>query len=117
VLLVSNNRRISRYTALFAGLLIAIYITIEAPISGMSMNPARSLGSALPGGIWTGLWIYFLAPPIGMLLAAECYIRGKGRSAVLCCKLHHENGKRCIFHCSYGKALSAQTQRERKNDT
>lgn len=102
VLFVSNHRRLNRYTALFAGTLVAIYITIEAPLSGMSMNPARTLASALPGEIWTGLWIYFTAPPIGMLLAAEVYVRMKGLGSVLCCKLHHENDKRCIFHCAYG---------------
>jgi aquaporin Z len=101
VLIVSNNKRLNRFTAVFAGALVAAYITFEAPISGMSMNPARSFASALPAGIWTALWIYFIAPPIGMLLAAEVYLRFKGANSVLCCKLHHENGKRCIFHCSY----------------
>jgi len=104
VLLVSNDRGLNRYTALFAGTLVASYITLEAPLSGMSMNPARSFGSALPGEIWDALWIYFTAPPLGMLLAAELYLRTKGAGAVLCCKLHHENDKRCIFHCRYGEA-------------
>ena len=107
VLVVSNNKRLNRYTALFAGTLVATYITFEAPFSGMSMNPARTFGSALPGGVWTALWIYFLAPPIGMLLAAECYLRFKGRAAVLCCKLHHDNDQRCIFNCAYGADAAA----------
>ena len=102
VLLVSNTRRLNRYTALFVGALVALYVAIEAPLSGMSMNPARSFGSALPGHIWTALWIYFTAPPLGMLLAAEVYVRFKGHGAVLCCKLHHENDRRCIFRCRYG---------------
>ncbi len=102
VLLVSNTKRLNRYTALFAGALVAIYITFEAPISGMSMNPARSFGSAFSAHIWSALWIYFIAPPIGMLLAAEAYLAIKGASSVLCCKLHHENNKTCIFHCRYG---------------
>lgn len=101
ILIVINTKWLNRYTALFAGALVAIYITFEAPISGMSMNPARSFGSALTAHIWTALWIYFIAPPIGMLLAAEVYLRFKGASSVLCCKLHHENDKRCIFHCRY----------------
>ena len=63
VLHVSNHKRLNRFTGLFAGLLIAIYITFEAPISGMSMNPARSFASALPAQLWTGLWIYFTALP------------------------------------------------------
>lgn len=103
ILIVINTKRLNRYTAFFAGALVAIYITFEAPISGMSMNPARSFGSALPAGIWDALWLYFIAPPLGMLLAAEIFIRFKGASSVLCCKLHHENDKRCIFHCRYGE--------------
>ncbi|MFM9835678.1 MAG: aquaporin, partial [Methylophilaceae bacterium] len=87
----------------FVGALITLYITFEAPISGMSMNPARTFGSALPAGIWTDIWIYFIAPPIGMLLAAETYLFLKGWRAVLCCKLHHENNQPCIFHCQYGE--------------
>jgi aquaporin Z len=105
VLGVSNRRSLNRYTALFAGALVAAFITLEAPLSGMSMNPARSFGSALPGEIWDALWIYFTAPPLGMLLAAEVYLRTRGAGAVLCCKLHHENDQRCIFHCRYGHAL------------
>jgi aquaporin Z len=97
VLYFSNHHRLAGYTGLFAGLLVAIYITIEAPFSGMSMNPARTFGSALPPMIWDGLWIYLTAPPLGMLFAAELYLWRKGHPAVKCCKLHHNNTKRCIF--------------------
>src|SRR3989337_2778610 len=41
ILIVSNANDIARYTGLFAGVLVAVYISLEAPISGMSMNPAR----------------------------------------------------------------------------
>lgn len=101
VLIVSNARRFARYTGLLAGLLVATYISVEAPLSGMSMNPARTLGSALPAQVWTSLWIYFTAPPIGMLLAGECYVWLKGAHAIRCAKLHHQNDERCIFVCGY----------------
>ena len=101
VLVVSNRPAIHRYTGLLAGALVATWITFEAPLSGMSMNPARSLASALPAGVWSGLWIYFVAPPLGMLLAAEVYLRAQRARPVLCCKLHHDNPERCIFHCAY----------------
>jgi aquaporin Z len=97
ILHVSNHHRLSRLTGLFAAALVAIYITLEAPFSGMSMNPARTFGSAFTAEIFTGLWIYFTAPPLGMLAAAELYLWWKGRLAVKCCKLHHDNPKRCIF--------------------
>src|SRR5215472_14092782 len=101
ILRVSNTPKLNRYTGLFAASLVMIYISIEAPISGMSMNPARTLGSAFSAGIWTAIWIYFIAPPLGMQLAAELYVRRFGAARVLCAKLHHDNRERCIFRCNY----------------
>ena len=101
ILIVSNKRNLNRFTGVFAGTLVASYIIWEAPISGMSMNPARTLGSALSANIWTGVWVYFIAPLLGMLTAAEIYIRSKGLAHVYCAKLHHENNKPCIFNCRY----------------
>ena len=101
VLTVSNTKRLSRWTGLFVGALVATYITIESPISGMSMNPARTLGSAAVAHNWMSLWIYFTAPPLGMLLAAETYKRLKAGHAVACAKLHHHNNQRCIFRCNF----------------
>lgn len=103
VLLATNRQNLARFTGLFAGIMVACYITFEAPLSGMSMNPARTFGSALPGNIWMAVWIYFLAPPIGMLLASELYLRIWGPKRVECAKLHHQNDKRCIF-CEYQKS-------------
>jgi aquaporin Z len=103
VLVVSNRHSLNRYTGLFAAMLVALYITFEAPLSGMSMNPARTVASALPAASWEYAWLYFIAPPLGMLLAAETYVRWQGKGSVLCCKLHHENDSRCIFRCNYGK--------------
>jgi len=97
VLYFSNHRRLSSYTGIFASVLVATYITLEAPLSGMSMNPARSFGSALPSGIWDHFWIYLAAPLLGMLAASQFYLWRNGRQAVKCCKLHHDNRKRCIF--------------------
>jgi aquaporin Z len=101
VLFVSNRHSLNRYTGLFAGALVATYITLEAPLSGMSMNPARTVASALSAHVWTHAWIYFVAPLLGMLFAAEIYLLLRGEQSVLCCKLHHENDARCIFNCRY----------------
>ena len=96
ILRVSNNTRLHKLTGLCAGALVATYITLEAPISGMSMNPARTLASAVPAHYWTALWLYFTAPVIGMLVAAEVHLRSRS-PRIACAKLHHENPKRCIF--------------------
>jgi aquaporin Z len=101
VLLSSNTLRLARYTPYMVGCLIATYITLESPLSGMSMNPARTFGPAFLGQIWDAWWIYFTAPPLGMLLAAEVFVRERGAKAVWCAKLLHLNGKRCIFRCAY----------------
>jgi aquaporin Z len=57
ILHFSNTPRLARFTGLFAGAMIATSISLEAPYSGMSMNPARTLASALPAQIWTALWV------------------------------------------------------------
>jgi aquaporin Z len=103
ILHVSNQPRLARYTPFFAAALVATFITFEAPLSGMSMNPARTFGSAYVGRIWTALWIYFVAPVLGMQLAALVYRRA-GR-VVYCAKLHHHDGARCIFNCAFGEML------------
>jgi aquaporin Z len=96
ILRVSNNSRLHKLTGVCAGALVAAYITLEAPISGMSMNPARTFASAVPAQYWTSLWLYFTAPLIGMLAAAEAYLRSRSPH-IGCAKLHHQNAKRCIF--------------------
>jgi aquaporin Z len=102
VLITTNIPKLSRYTGLFAGLLVALYITIEAPYSGMSINPARTFASALPSGHWMALWVYFLAPPLGMGLAAVTYQKARRRHEVICAKLNHHTHRRCIFvRCGY----------------
>ena len=101
VLSTSNVQRLARFTGAFAGLLIALYITVEDPLSGMSMNPARTLGPALLAHTGRSLWVYFVAPPLGMLLAAELFLRVAGAERVRCAKLHHPTGVPCIFRCRH----------------
>lgn len=99
VLVASNHRRLANVTGLLCGTVIAGYITLEAPFSGMSMNPARTFGSAAGADTFASLWIYFTAPPLGMLLAAETFVAARGLRAVACAKLHHDHAARCIFRC------------------
>lgn len=104
VLFASNRENIARYTPYFAGALVAIYWTFESPLSGMSTNPARTFGSAFYAGYWHALWIYFTAPPLGMLAAGEIFLLARGGVGPRCAKLHHSNNERCIFHCGYRRA-------------
>jgi aquaporin Z len=98
VLIASNLANMARWTGLFAGCCVALFIIIESSISGMSMNPARTFASAFLPHLWNSLWIYFSAPLLAMLVAAEVYPLLRGR--VACAKYHHQNNYRCIF-CEY----------------
>jgi aquaporin Z len=97
ILLASNRESLARYTPYLVGILYTIFITLESPLSGMSMNPARSFGPALHAWYWHAIWLYFVAPTAGMLIAAEVFLRGRGGLHPYCAKLHHANNKRCIF--------------------
>lgn len=102
VLTLGGLPRFAWLTGLAAGSLVFIYIVFESPISGFSLNPARSLASALPSGLWTAFWIYLLAPPLGMALAALVN-RQAGLPSMQCAKLQHDPGVRCI-HCGFEPA-------------
>lgn len=82
VLLTSNHHTLKKYTRLFAGCLVCIWVIVAGPVSGFGMNPARSLASALPAGIWTSFWIYLFIPVIGMLSAAEVYLALKKKTEI-----------------------------------
>jgi aquaporin Z len=97
VLFVSNTPRLARFTGFCAGTCVALFITFEAPISGMSLNPARSFASALVAGEWTALWIYFVAPSLGMFSAAAFFRQLPTAPKILCAKLQHASHRPCIF--------------------
>jgi aquaporin Z len=97
ILFLTNHQALARYTAFCVGGLYAVYITFETPLSGMSMNPARTFGPAFEISYWHTLWIYFVAPTLGMLLASSVFLRLRGGVGPYCAKLHHANNKRCIF--------------------
>jgi aquaporin Z len=97
ILFASNHRILARYTHYFAAILVGVYIAFESPLSGMSANPARTFGPAVYASYWNTLWIYFIAPPTGMLAAAEIFLLVRQGEMPFCAKLHHRNNKRCIF--------------------
>src|SRR5262249_4651133 len=98
VLALTGKPRLARYTPYVAGTLVAVFITFEAPLSGMSINPARSFASAVPAGMWEHLWIYFTAPTLGMLTAAALFRWQRWGTG--CAKLLHTDDVRCI-HCGH----------------
>jgi len=109
VLSSMSSARWAGRTGWLAGALVALYITFEAPVSGMSMNPARTFASALLAGGWSFYWLYVAAPPLGMLLATEAHLRLHRATAVLCAKLCHDGNHRCIFRCGYHALAAARS--------
>jgi aquaporin Z len=105
VVVALTGSRWARFTGLAVGLLVATYISLEAPISGMSMNPARSFGSAWGSGSWGMFWVYVAGPLLGMSLGALLATRARARPA--CPKLHHPESQRCIF-CGHVPAAAAE---------
>jgi aquaporin Z len=104
ILVASNRTALARYTPYLVGALYTTFITFETPLSGMSMNPARTFGSAFRGGYWQAFWIYLIAPTVGMLAGAEIFLRARKGIGPYCAKVHHANDKRCIFRHGYGTA-------------
>ena len=99
VLWMTNRRRLAGYTSYAVGVLIANYVFWFAPVSGFSINPARTVGSAVFAHVWTGWWVYFVAPMMGMFLAAGVYVMLFGKEGVLCAKLHAAPSVLCPFAC------------------
>jgi aquaporin Z len=100
ILAFTASTGLKRFTGIAVGCLVAFLIVIEAPLSGASMNPARSLASAVAGLMWQHLWIYLSGPILGMLVAAEIYNRRRRQNFSGCAKLLHPNNVPCI-HCGY----------------
>lgn len=96
VLNMNANPKAMRFTGVVSGSLVFLFIWLEAPFSGMSMNPARSFASAVWPRFWASQWIYFVAPPVAMLAAAELFKR-QGRARQGCAKFAHDSSYPCIF--------------------
>jgi aquaporin Z len=64
-----GHRKLRALTPALFPVLYAVMVFLEAPLSGTSTNPARSLGPAVLSGQWSGWWVYWLGPLAGTLLA------------------------------------------------
>ncbi len=73
-----GSAKLRRFTPLLFPVLYAVMVYLEAPISGTSTNPARSLGPAVVAGAWRGWWVYWVGPVLGVGVALAI-----GRSRLL----------------------------------
>jgi len=75
----SAAQNVGAIAALGVGGYIALAGLWAAPVSGVSMNPARSFGPALVSGDWTSYWVYVAGPIAGALIAVGCALALRGR--------------------------------------
>jgi aquaporin Z len=74
IMAVATDERVpGGFAALVVGLTVGFCALMGGPLTGASMNPARSFGPAIVGGLWTAHWVYWAAPVTGMILAARVY--------------------------------------------
>ena len=74
IMAVATDERVAEgFAAIAVGLTVGFCAMMGGPLTGASMNPARSLGPAVIGGFWDAHWVYWLAPVSGMIAAAHCY--------------------------------------------
>jgi aquaporin Z len=111
ILIVSNHRRLARYSPVFVSFVTIFYFAFCTSISGYSVNPARSFSSALFARIWDGIWIYFLAPGSGMLAASALYKRVMGGERIYCAKVFHDLKSACPFDCHFEQLQSGSQSR------
>jgi aquaporin Z len=95
-----RHRSLRQFTPALFPPLYAIMVWLEAPVSGTSTNPARSLGPAAISGNWHGWWIYWLGPLAGTLLAVGAYrLAGWERGRIRVAKVFHfAHDPHGIFH-------------------
>ena len=71
--MATDTRAVGQAAALAIGATVGLEALFAGPISGASMNPARSLGPALIGWTWTAQWVYMIAPLLGAEAGAYVY--------------------------------------------
>lgn len=78
---VTDTRAVGVVAALAIGATVGADALFGGPLTGASMNPARSLGPALASGTWTQFWIYLVAPMAGGLAGGLLYEYVRGPQA------------------------------------
>jgi aquaporin Z len=89
ILFMTSGRRTARFTPLVLWLLVAIFVWQLAPVTGTSMNPARSYGPALLGRDLGDYWIYVVGPLVGVAVAVGLFSLARS-TEVLTTKLFHD---------------------------
>jgi MIP family channel proteins len=73
IAVATDTRAVGAAAAIAIGGTVALHALFGGPLTGASMNPARSFGPALAAGEWQDFWIYVLGPVVGAALGASAY--------------------------------------------
>jgi aquaporin Z len=95
-----GHRRIRAFTPALFPVLYGIMVLVEAPLSGTSTNPARSLGPAVISGDWRDWWVYWLGPQMGTFIGVAVYRwTWLKHLEIEVAKLYHfEHDRYSVFH-------------------
>ncbi|TPG65629.1 MIP/aquaporin family protein [Hymenobacter nivis] len=77
-----HSARFKGWAGALSGLMLAVFIVFESPLSGMSLNPARSTGTAVAAQLAPALWVYFAGPLLAMWAAAAWFGHYRARQAL-----------------------------------
>jgi MIP family channel proteins len=83
VAVATDTRAVGAAAAIAIGGTVGLDALFGGPVTGASMNPARSFGPALASGEWTDFWLYVLGPLVGAALGAFAYQLVRGASAAV----------------------------------
>ncbi|MHB8282173.1 MAG: MIP/aquaporin family protein [bacterium] len=84
-----GNKRLKHFTPVLFPFLYAVMVYLEAPISGTSTNPARSLGPSLVSGVWNGWWVYWIGPIFGAFIAVVMQVKWAPWLEIKVAKVYH----------------------------
>ena len=75
----TDTRAVGAAAAIAIGGTVGLDALFGGPVTGASMNPARSLGPAVAAGEWTDVWVYLVGPALGAVVGAFAYqvVRGE----------------------------------------
>ena len=119
ILFFVSHPKWHRWTGFAAGGWVAFLVFAEAPVTGTSLNPARSLGPAVVTDTYRDLWVYFLGPLGGAAAAALLWKStiASGTRSVFCAKLFHTDRYRCHhIDCRFTGRQTSADGASRKED-
>lgn len=105
VMAVATDTRLVGQAAIAIGATVALEATFAGPVSGASMNPARSFGPALVGWHWHAHWVYWIAPILGSISGALTYQLVRGEPL-----MGERNVKRVLFVCVHNAGRSQMAE-------